>query len=89
MPSLSGVPAVAPRPVRFIECHFVRTGRGVTSASAWFLARPQAAPGGFHLGLGGGAVGVSLAGELLRDWARPEALAIAEIVVTDRLAKEQ
>ena len=32
---------------------------------------------------------VSLAGELLRDWARPEALAIAEIVVTDRLAKEQ
>ena len=32
---------------------------------------------------------VSLAGELLRDWARPEAAAIAEIVVTDRLAKEQ
>ena len=32
---------------------------------------------------------VSLAGELLRDWARPEAPAIAEIVVTDRLAKEQ
>jgi nicotinamidase-related amidase len=32
---------------------------------------------------------VSLAGELLRDWGRPEALAIAEIVVTDRLAKEQ
>jgi nicotinamidase-related amidase len=32
---------------------------------------------------------VSLAGELLRDWARPEALAIAQIVVTDRLAKEQ
>jgi nicotinamidase-related amidase len=30
---------------------------------------------------------VSLAGELLRDWARPEALAIAEIVVTDRLAR--
>src|SRR6201996_2636618 len=29
---------------------------------------------------------VSLAGELLRDWARPEATAIAEIVVTDRLA---
>src|SRR6202045_4563567 len=28
---------------------------------------------------------VSLAGELLRDWARPEAAAIAEIVVTDRL----
>src|SRR5712672_2258618 len=26
---------------------------------------------------------VSLAGELLRDWARPEAAAIAEIVVTD------
>jgi len=32
---------------------------------------------------------VSLAGELLRDWARPDAAAIAEIVVTDRLAKEQ
>jgi len=32
---------------------------------------------------------VSLAGELLRDWARPEAAAIAEIVVTDRLAKEE
>src|ERR1700751_3436023 len=32
---------------------------------------------------------VSLAGELLRDWARPEAAAIAQIVVTDRLAKEQ
>jgi nicotinamidase-related amidase len=32
---------------------------------------------------------VSLAGELLRDWARPEAAATAEIVVTDRLAKEQ
>jgi hypothetical protein len=32
---------------------------------------------------------VSLAGELLRDWARPEAAAIAGIVVTDRLAKEQ
>jgi nicotinamidase-related amidase len=32
---------------------------------------------------------VSLAGELLRDWARPQALAIAEIVVTDRLSKEQ
>ena len=32
---------------------------------------------------------VSLAGELLRDWARPEAAAIAKIVVTDRLAKEQ
>jgi nicotinamidase-related amidase len=32
---------------------------------------------------------VSLAGELLRDWGRPEAAAIAEIVVTDRLAKEQ
>jgi nicotinamidase-related amidase len=32
---------------------------------------------------------VSLAGELLRDWARPEAAAVAEIVVTDRLAKEQ
>src|SRR6201986_3638893 len=32
---------------------------------------------------------VSLACELLRDWARPEAAAIAEIVVTDRLAKEQ
>jgi nicotinamidase-related amidase len=32
---------------------------------------------------------VSLAGELLRDWARPQAPAIAGIVVTDRLAKEQ
>ena len=32
---------------------------------------------------------VSLAGELLRDWARPQATAIAEIVVTDRLSKEQ
>jgi len=32
---------------------------------------------------------VSLAGELLRDWARPEAAATAGIVVTDRLAKEQ
>src|SRR6266404_7147603 len=32
---------------------------------------------------------VSLAGELLRDWARPEAAAIAEVVVTDRLAKGQ
>ena len=32
---------------------------------------------------------VSLAGELLRDWARPEAPAVAEIVVTDRLSKEQ
>ena len=32
---------------------------------------------------------VSLAGELLRDWARPAAAATAEIVVTDRLAKEQ
>ena len=32
---------------------------------------------------------VSLAGELLRDWARPQATAIAEIVVTDRLAKEE
>jgi nicotinamidase-related amidase len=32
---------------------------------------------------------VSLAGELLRDWARPQAPAIAEIVVTDRLSKEQ
>src|SRR5246500_1846948 len=32
---------------------------------------------------------VSLAGELLRDWARPEAAAVAEIVVTDRLSKEQ
>jgi nicotinamidase-related amidase len=32
---------------------------------------------------------VSLAGELLRDWARPEAVATAGIVVTDRLAKEQ
>jgi nicotinamidase-related amidase len=31
---------------------------------------------------------VSLAGELLRDWARPEAAAVAGIVVTDRLAKE-
>jgi nicotinamidase-related amidase len=31
---------------------------------------------------------VSLAGELLRDWARPQAAAIAEIVVTDRLSKE-
>ena len=30
---------------------------------------------------------VSLAGELLRDWARPEAAATAEIVVTDRLSK--
>jgi nicotinamidase-related amidase len=32
---------------------------------------------------------VSLAGELLRDWARPQAQVIAEIVVTDRLSKEQ
>jgi nicotinamidase-related amidase len=32
---------------------------------------------------------VLLAGELLRDWARPQAAAIAEIVVTDRLSKEQ
>jgi nicotinamidase-related amidase len=32
---------------------------------------------------------VSLAGELLRDWARPEAGATAGIVITDRLAKEQ
>src|ERR1700749_4767624 len=32
---------------------------------------------------------VSLACELQRDWARVEAAAIAEIVVTDRLAKEQ
>jgi len=32
---------------------------------------------------------VSLAGELLRDWARPQAPATAEIVVTDRLSKEQ
>ncbi|MBO0814895.1 MAG: isochorismatase family protein [Actinobacteria bacterium] len=32
---------------------------------------------------------VSLAGELLRDWARPQAPAVAGIVVTDRLAKEQ
>jgi nicotinamidase-related amidase len=32
---------------------------------------------------------VSLAGELLRDWARPEATAVGEIVVTDRLSKEQ
>jgi nicotinamidase-related amidase len=32
---------------------------------------------------------VSLAGELLRDWARPEAVATAGIVITDRLAKEQ
>ena len=32
---------------------------------------------------------VSLACELLRDWARPQAAAIAEIVVTDRLSKEQ
>jgi nicotinamidase-related amidase len=32
---------------------------------------------------------VSLAGELLRDWARPQATAVAEIVVTDRLSKEQ
>ena len=32
---------------------------------------------------------VSLGGELLRDWARLEAAAVAEIVVTDRLAKEQ
>jgi nicotinamidase-related amidase len=32
---------------------------------------------------------VSLAGELLRDWARPEAAATAGIVITDRLAKEQ
>jgi nicotinamidase-related amidase len=32
---------------------------------------------------------VSLAGELLRDWARPEAATVAEIVVTDRLSKEQ
>jgi hypothetical protein len=32
---------------------------------------------------------VSLAGELLRDWGRPQAAAIAEIVVTDRLSKEQ
>ena len=31
----------------------------------------------------------SLAGELLRDWARPEAAATAEIVVTDRLLKDQ
>jgi hypothetical protein len=30
-----------------------------------------------------------LAGELLRDWARPEAPAVAGIIVTDRLAKEQ
>ena len=30
---------------------------------------------------------VSLAGELLRDWARPEAAATADIVVTDRLSK--
>ena len=29
------------------------------------------------------------AGELLRDWARPEAAATAEIVVTDRLLKDQ
>src|SRR5246500_388165 len=32
---------------------------------------------------------VSLAVELQRDWARPEAAAVAEIVVTDRLSKEQ
>jgi nicotinamidase-related amidase len=32
---------------------------------------------------------VSLAGELLRDWARPQAPAVGEIVVTDRLSKEQ
>jgi nicotinamidase-related amidase len=32
---------------------------------------------------------VLLAGELLRDWARPQAPATAEIVVTDRLSKEQ
>ena len=32
---------------------------------------------------------VSLACELQRDWARPQAAAIAEIVVTDRLSKEQ
>jgi hypothetical protein len=32
---------------------------------------------------------VSLGGELLRDWGRPEAPAIAEIVGTDRLLKEQ
>jgi nicotinamidase-related amidase len=32
---------------------------------------------------------VSVAGETPRDWARPEAAAITEIVVTDRLSKEQ
>ena len=32
---------------------------------------------------------VSLAVELQRDWARPQAAATAEIVVTDRLSKEQ
>ena len=32
---------------------------------------------------------VSLACELQRDWARPQAAAIVEIVVTDRLPKEQ
>jgi hypothetical protein len=32
---------------------------------------------------------VSLAGEILRDWVRQGAPAITEIVVTDRLLKEQ
>jgi len=34
-------------------------GGGITPASAWLwtLGLPQAAPGGFDLGLGGGAVG--------------------------------
>src|SRR6201987_3161404 len=53
---------------------------------------PEAHPAGLDRVMQGGAqptTWVSLAGELLRDWARPEAAAIAQIVVTDRLAKEQ
>ena len=53
---------------------------------------PEAHRAGLHrvIQAGGQPISwVSLAGEFLRDWARPTAAAVAEIVVTDRLSKEQ
>src|SRR6516164_10566310 len=57
MPSLSQVRAAAPRSVQSNLKALARTDRGITSASAWLLGVPQALPGRFDLGFGGGAVG--------------------------------
>src|SRR5580700_8856504 len=77
--SLEPVRAVAPRPVRRnLKSLFVRTDRGLTSASPWLRGLPQAAPGCFDFVLGGGAVGPGRVPDAL---ARLERLVHGEEVV--------